>query len=293
VDSEGAAYVVGSTQSDEEDGFPVTVGPDLTYNGDWDNFVAKVDPSGTSLLYCGYIGGSDDEGGETFTDDSEIAVDSEGAAYITGFTYSSENEYENFPVTVGPDLTFNGGWSRRDAFVAKIPPYPLDIWYLRRGNVNTGVGDAYNVLKINGTAGSSEERIYTSSYNFPFTMTMHAPPNPHPQFPGKFALYLITYEPGLSDAAEQPFGIGMSCIPMPLSNGSIYPPPPFTLVNNIGSFAALGYPMLAGIPPAPCVVFDVPRMPPGIFTFQGYIFDGGSSGPGLSLTNAIVLKVVL
>ena len=39
--------------------FPVTVGPDLTYNGGAsDAFVAKVNADGTALAYCGYIGGS-------------------------------------------------------------------------------------------------------------------------------------------------------------------------------------------------------------------------------------------
>jgi hypothetical protein len=36
----------------------VTVGPDLTHNGDTDAFVAKVNPAGTALVYAGYIGGT-------------------------------------------------------------------------------------------------------------------------------------------------------------------------------------------------------------------------------------------
>src|SRR5207245_5880846 len=89
--------------------FPVTVGPDLTYNGNADAFVAKVNAAGTALLYCGYIGGSGDEYG------FGIAVDSSGNAYVTGYTISTE---ATFPVTVGPDLTYNGG--SYDAFVAKV-----------------------------------------------------------------------------------------------------------------------------------------------------------------------------
>ena len=38
--------------------FPGQVGPDLTYNGGCDAFVAKVNAAGTGLVYCGYIGGS-------------------------------------------------------------------------------------------------------------------------------------------------------------------------------------------------------------------------------------------
>ncbi|HEX9202551.1 MAG TPA: C25 family cysteine peptidase, partial [Vicinamibacteria bacterium] len=69
--------------------------------------MAKVNASG-ALVYCGYIGGSGDEKGHG------VAVDSSGNAYVVGETSSTE---ATFPVTGGPDLTFNGA---TDAFVAKI-----------------------------------------------------------------------------------------------------------------------------------------------------------------------------
>ena len=108
VDKAGNAYVTGTTLSDQKT-FPVTVGPDLTYNGPgWDAFVAKVNPQGTALLYCGYIGGAGDEDGVG------IAVDQVGNAYVTGNTNSNQG---SFPVTVGPDLTYN---DNQDVFVAKV-----------------------------------------------------------------------------------------------------------------------------------------------------------------------------
>ena len=78
-------------------------------------------------------------------------------------------------------------------------------------------------------------------------------------------------------------------MPMPLSNGNPKPPP-YTMVNNIGYNSVLGKSIL-DVGPAPCTIFDVPSLPLGTYTFQGYIFDGGSAGRGVSLTNAIVLKV--
>ena len=109
VDGAGNAYVTGFTDSTEAS-FPVTVGPDLTFNGgSFDAFVAKVNAAGTTLDYAGYIGGARIEVG------NGIAVDGTGNAYVTGFTDSTE---ASFPVTVGPDLTFNGG--SFDAFVAKV-----------------------------------------------------------------------------------------------------------------------------------------------------------------------------
>ena len=86
----------------------------LTYNGGtYDAFVAKVNSSGSGLTYAGYIGGSVDDIG------NGIAVDSSGAAYVTGYTTSSE---ATFPEVVGPDLTYNGG--AYDGFVAKVAPSP-------------------------------------------------------------------------------------------------------------------------------------------------------------------------
>lgn len=107
VDSAGNAYVAGSTYATEAT-FPVTVGPDVTHNGDMDVFVAKVNTSGTGFVYCGYIGGS---GRDELND---IVIDSFNNAYIAGFTHSGES---TFPVVDGPDLTLNGG---RDGFVAEV-----------------------------------------------------------------------------------------------------------------------------------------------------------------------------
>ncbi|MDQ3583131.1 MAG: SBBP repeat-containing protein, partial [Pseudomonadota bacterium] len=110
VDKKGNAYVTGITSSTEAS-FPVKGGPDPTFNGDFgdvDAFVAKVNASGTALVYAGYIGG---DGGDV---GNGIAVDKKGNAYVTGITSSTET---SFPVKGGPDLTFNGS---ADAFVAKV-----------------------------------------------------------------------------------------------------------------------------------------------------------------------------
>lgn len=42
INDTGNAYVTVRTYSDETDGFPLIGGPDLTFNGDIDAFVAKV-----------------------------------------------------------------------------------------------------------------------------------------------------------------------------------------------------------------------------------------------------------
>ena len=107
VDSGGNAYVTGRTDSTETTKFPVAAGPDLSQNGGIDAFVAKVQANGNSLIYSGFIGGAKGEDGQG------IAVDSNGNAYVTGSTGSTQS----FPVSVGPNLIANGNV---DAFIAKI-----------------------------------------------------------------------------------------------------------------------------------------------------------------------------
>jgi hypothetical protein len=100
----------------------VKVGPRLTYSGSGDAFVAKVDASGASLVYCGYIGGSGTDTGY------RIAVDSSGNAYVSGSTTSSQ---ATFPVTAasGRDGTYSGGTVFGDGFVAKIDASGANILY--------------------------------------------------------------------------------------------------------------------------------------------------------------------
>ncbi len=105
VDAAGNAYVTGYTDSGD---FPTVAEPDTSYNGGGykDAFVVKVNPSGTALLYAGFLGGSNGETG------NGIAVDAAGNAYVTGYTYSSD-----FPTNAGPYTSHNGD---TDAFVVKV-----------------------------------------------------------------------------------------------------------------------------------------------------------------------------
>jgi hypothetical protein len=106
VDTNGSAYITGTAFS----GLPVKVGPSLvTPVVAPASFVAKVHPSGSNFIYCGYFGGN--YGAEA----RAIAVDALGRAYIAGNTGST-----NLPVAVGPDLTFNGPAGMPEGFVARV-----------------------------------------------------------------------------------------------------------------------------------------------------------------------------
>jgi hypothetical protein len=152
VDALGNAYITGYTSSTEAS-FPVSTGPDVSFEGGlYDAFVAKVYADGSALEYCGYIGGSGSDYGYG------IAVDPLGNAYITGYTSSSDG---TFPVSTGPDLTYNGGYY--DAFVAKV-----DIgggWLIYCGfiggsgyDVGTGIAvDSRGYAFVTGYTSSKED----------------------------------------------------------------------------------------------------------------------------------------
>jgi hypothetical protein len=176
VDGSGNAYVTGETCSTQVT-FPVTVGPDLTQNGSWDALVAKVNAAGTALVYCGYIGGSADDGGYG------IAVDGAGNAYVTGETSSGE---ATFPVTVGPDLTQNGSW---DAFVAKVNAAGTALVYCgyiggSSDDFGTGIAlDASGNAYVTGETTSNEatfpetvgpDLIYNAGYGDAFVAKVNA-----------------------------------------------------------------------------------------------------------------------
>lgn len=105
VDQSGNVYVTGQTTSYD---FPARNAEQSTSGGDYDAFVAKIDPSGSALVYSTYFGGSGDDRG------AGIAVDASGQAYVVGKTTSI-----NLPTTAGAyQTTYNGGGG--DAFVAKF-----------------------------------------------------------------------------------------------------------------------------------------------------------------------------
>src|SRR6185295_1512554 len=75
--------------------------------GDGDAFVAKFTPSGTTLAYSSYLGGTLGDNG------LGIGVDTAGNAYVFGFTGSPD-----FPTTPGAFQTGRSGLN--DMFLTKV-----------------------------------------------------------------------------------------------------------------------------------------------------------------------------
>ena len=105
----------------------------------------KLSPEGNALVYCTRLGGSGWDAG------TAIAVDSSGAAYVTGETSSS-----NFP-TLNPLQGSNGG-----GFVAKLNPEGNALVYSTfLGGISLGWGtgiavDGAGAAYITGGTSSSK-----------------------------------------------------------------------------------------------------------------------------------------
>ncbi len=147
VDRSGNAFVGGVTASMD---FPVSHAlQGTTAWGPEDAFVAELNANGTALTYSTYLGGTAPDGAVG------IAIDSTGAAYVTGNTASTD-----FPLVSAEQQAAGGGI---DAFVAKIAPAGGALVY------STYLGGTANEFagRIAVDAAGAVVTGYTASIDFP------------------------------------------------------------------------------------------------------------------------------
>ena len=170
VDASGNLYMAGYTTSAN---FPVLGAAQAAYAGSnspllqaqfGDAFVAKLNPSGSAMLYATYLGGS----GDDFA--TSLSIDASGNAYVVGATQSS-----NFPTTSGAlQRTYkgfapsddNGFYNPGDGFVAKLNPTGSTLVY------STYLGGALNDLPLGVATDSNGNAVIvgtTNSSDFPIT----------------------------------------------------------------------------------------------------------------------------
>jgi hypothetical protein len=148
ADSSGNAYVAGFADTPD---FPTVNAEQPVLNGNQDVVVAKLNSTGSALVYSTYLGGS-----ASFEFGKGIAVDSSGNAYVTGITDSTD-----FP-TVNAFQTSPGG-----IFVAKLSPSGSSLLY------STYLGGGGPAEFSQAIAIDNADNAYvtgaTTSSNFPTT----------------------------------------------------------------------------------------------------------------------------
>jgi len=150
LDSANEATITGSTNSLD---FPTSNGAfQASYGGGLTNaFVTRLNAAGTALAYSSYLGGSGEDVGYG------VAVDSQGVAYVTGYTASA-----NFPTKSGAVQVANAG--SYDAFVTAVNATGTGQVY---STFLGGSSDDYGVGIAVDSTGNAFVTGYTASTNFP------------------------------------------------------------------------------------------------------------------------------
>jgi uncharacterized protein (TIGR03437 family) len=149
ADSNGNAYATGSTSSTAFPGAPGG-GAQPTNAGGGDAFIAKVNPTGTALVYFTFFGGKAVDQGNA------IAVDAPGNAYVAGYTASP-----GLASAGAAQTALAGGY---DGFIAKLNPAGTAFNYVTYLGGNRQ--DQINGLALDGS-GNVYVAGQTESANFP------------------------------------------------------------------------------------------------------------------------------
>jgi hypothetical protein len=146
VDTTGNAYVAGTTNSTN---FPLQGPFQATLGGGNDGFVAKLDASGSTLVYSTYLGSNTEDAA------NGIALDGAGNAYVTGATATSTFPNNGAVTCLGTKSTGS------DAFVARVDATGAALGYCRfigGSGIDIGQGiaaDAAGNVWVAGTTTSS------------------------------------------------------------------------------------------------------------------------------------------
>jgi hypothetical protein len=148
LDAQGNAYVAGYTYSTN---FPTQNAYQGVSGGGEDCFIAALDPTGTSLVFSTYLGGSGQDA--VFG----LALDASANIYLTGSTTSV-----NFPLAANAFQTLYGG--NGDAFLTKLSANAVSLVYSTFiGGSNLDEGNAVTV----DSSGNAVVVGFTNSTDFP------------------------------------------------------------------------------------------------------------------------------
>jgi hypothetical protein len=161
LDPLGNEYIGGFTISPD---FPsASTAISAAPNGTCVGFVAKLDPTLTSVLYSSYLGGTDGAASCSWGDGvNGIAADSSGQAYTTGYASSSD-----FPTTASAFQPSRGTGASANSFLTKLAADGQSLLYSTYLGGSGGDDDGYAVLADN--TGNAYVVGQATSPDFPLT----------------------------------------------------------------------------------------------------------------------------
>jgi VCBS repeat-containing protein len=240
ADELGHLYVTGATTSTIN--FPIVGGVQSTNKGGFDFFVTKVAPTGLSLVFSTYIGGTLSDLGY------DIALDAEHNVYVVGNTRSIDNPAtpstnEGMPVVSAFQTAHGGGTS--DAFVLKLAAAGNQLLFATYlGGTGNESDDGTSVAPTGGIAVDAQGYVYvgghTTSANFPTT------PNRIQPYTGSQDLFVTKLAPKGNQLVYSTFlgGAGVLDVSLGLAvdaRGSAY----------VAGWSGPNFPRVNALPPAP------------------------------------------
>jgi hypothetical protein len=203
VDAAGNAYITGNTTSSN---FPTRnpLQPRLGSQQNFDVYVAKLNSTGTALIYSTYLGGKQFDRGEG------IAVDGAGNAYVTGITGST-----NFP-TKTPFQAQNAGGT--DAFMAKLNATGSALLYSTylggsgRDNSHAIAVDSAGNAYVTGDTASADFRLANPFQSILAGTTDAFVAKIDPSVAGAASLVYSTFLGGSTDYNNKGLGIAVDSL---------------------------------------------------------------------------------
>jgi Beta-propeller repeat/Cep192 domain 4/Abnormal spindle-like microcephaly-assoc'd, ASPM-SPD-2-Hydin len=211
VDSNGNVYLAGYTDSAD---FPLATLGSLPA-GSPHVFVAKLDATGSNLVYADYLGGNSQDYGYA------IVLDGANDVYVTGSTASSD-----FPMVNPYQGTYPGAFN---TFLSKISPDGSSLLY----STYLG-GNAADIPASIGIDNVGEIVIggYTSSTNFPVANAYQPTVSPNQGgFYGNYG-FLTKFTPDGSSLVYSTYLGGNSNVALNCSGSPCWPQP-FNTINGM------------------------------------------------------------
>jgi chitobiase/beta-hexosaminidase-like protein/beta-propeller repeat-containing protein len=272
VDTAGSAYVTGWTISSD---FPLMNAFQPAHGGALhDAFVAALDPSGSSLLYSTYLGGSDDDSA------AKVAVDGAGNAWVIGSTRSTD-----FPTANPLQPSNHGGpvqW-----YSEPVRPHPgTDVFVAAFDHTGSLANSTYlggadydfgAAIAVDGS-GNTYVTGYTVSTDFPTVNSLQSKNTEiDPDHPSK---NWDTFVAVLTSEASPPTGCAAPPTITPL--GGTFNEPLAATLSTTTSDATIYYTTDGSTPTNASLIYDGPIAITQTTTLQAIATASGLTDSGVS-----------